>query len=209
MKSKVDAYITQKNLPVVKPIFLYEIQYDKATNSWLKYANWNEDVVFDGETYTKYPIEHDGVSENLDGKSTKVNLTIANADRNIQYYLENYNGLRDAQVNILQVFKDELSNPQVVDTMTFFVVDVGVNVGEARLVLALRYDAFAISLPRRLFYRGYCSHKFKGVACGYSGGETVCDKSLQRCVELGNVQRYGGFPAIPQRNVYKLNVSKS
>ena len=208
MKSAVTAYKTQKNSPLVKMIHLYEIQYDKVSNLWLRYANWPVDVTFDGQVYTKYAIKHDGVNEQLGGKIGRVNLTVANIDRNIQYYLENFSGLRDAQVNILQVFQDELTDPQVVDTMTFFVSSVSVKTATATFVLTPKYDAFTIQLPRRIFHRGYCSHLFKGDGCAYSGGESSCNKSLQRCVELGNVHRYGAFPAIPQKSVYKINVSK-
>jgi len=208
MKNATDAYKAQKNSPIVKMIHLYEIQYDKVGNQWLRYADWPVDVVFDGQTYSKFAVTHGSISENLEGKIGRVNLEIGNVDRNIQYYLENWNGLRDAQVNILQVFQDELTDPQVVDTMTFFVSSVSVKTATATFVLTPKYDAFTIQLPRRIFHRGYCSHLFKGDGCAYSGGESSCNKSLQRCVELGNVHRYGAFPAIPQKSVYKINVSK-
>jgi len=209
MKLKVDAYNTQKNKAVTKPIFLYEIQYDSVGNQWLRYTNWTTDVVFDGQTYTKYAITHDNISESLDGSAVKVKLKIGNVNRTIQYYLENWNGLRDAKVNILQVFFDELSTPSAVDLLTFFIADSAVDARDATFVLSSKFDVFDITLPRRKFYRSYCSHKFKDAGCAYSGVETTCNKSMQRCKELGNIHRYGAFPAIPQRNVYKVNVSEN
>jgi len=206
MKTATTEYKVRKNAELTKPIFLYEIQYDKVSNLWLRYCAWSEDIVFDGQLYTKYAIRHNQVRESLDSSVSKVNLEIANVDRNIQYYLENYNGLRDAQVNILQIFHDEVTDPQVVDSMTFFIADVSVNDNDAGFVLSSKFDVFDITLPRRKFYRGYCTHKFKDSGCGYSGLETTCNKSLQRCKELNNVHRYGAFPAIPQQNVYKVNV---
>lgn len=39
--------------------------------------------------------------------------------------------------------------------------------------------------------------RFKGAACGYSGGETACDRSYARCLELGNEANFGGFRWLP------------
>ena len=207
MKNVPTEFKTEKNKRLVTPIFLYEIQYDSVGNQWLRFANWHSDVVFDGQTYVKEVISHGSIRERLDGSATKIILTVGNIDRGIQYYLENWNGLRDAKVKLLQVFEDELSDPTVVDRMSYNIADSSVNTNEAKFVLSGTFDVFDITLPRRKFYRGYCTHKFKDGGCGYSAGETSCDKTLQRCTELGNTHRYGGFPAIPQGNIYKLNVS--
>lgn len=41
--------------------------------------------------------------------------------------------------------------------------------------------------------------KFKGTECGYSGGESTCDRSYARCVVLGNTNNFGGFRWIPKQ----------
>ena len=47
-------------------------------------------------------------------------------------------------------------------------------------------------------YSPSCRWKaFKGTECGYSGEETVCDRSYQRCVGLGNQINFGGFRWLP------------
>jgi len=206
MKAATDAFKQRKNQAVTKPVFLYSIQYDAVGNNWLHYADFPTDITFDGVTYTKFPIYHRDISERLDGSAFKVNLYIANVDRGIQYYLENYNGLREAKVEIRQIFYDEVLTPSVVDLSTFYVADAAVDSQKASLVLSSRFDVFDVQLPRRKFYRTYCNHIFKGAGCAYSGGETSCNKTIQRCKELGNIHRFGAFPAIPQRNVYKINV---
>jgi hypothetical protein len=37
-----------------------------------------------------------------------------------------------------------------------------------------------------------CPWAFKGTECGYAGGETLCDKSPERCSGLGNYVNFGG-----------------
>lgn len=39
--------------------------------------------------------------------------------------------------------------------------------------------------------------KFKGEECGYSGGETWCDRTYARCTTLGNTANFGGYRWLP------------
>lgn len=41
---------------------------------------------------------------------------------------------------------------------------------------------------------------FKGINCGYSGAETECNFTFQRCKELNHEDRFGGFPDISSKN---------
>jgi hypothetical protein len=55
-----------------------------------------------------------------------------------------------------------------------------------------------IRFPRNRIMKNQCRHKFKGSdgRCGYSGGETSCNKTLSRCRELNNSERFGGRPGV-------------
>ena len=47
-------------------------------------------------------------------------------------------------------------------------------------------------------YSPSCRWKvFKGTECAYAGAATTCDRSDQRCVDLGNQANFGGFRWIP------------
>lgn len=41
-----------------------------------------------------------------------------------------------------------------------------------------------------------CFYVFKSPECGYQGDEQECDKSFERCKQLGNIARWPGFPPI-------------
>lgn len=50
-----------------------------------------------------------------------------------------------------------------------------------------------------------CRWVFKGTECGYSGSETWCDKSYDRCTALDRSDYFGGFrflPAIMDREIW-------
>jgi len=42
-----------------------------------------------------------------------------------------------------------------------------------------------------------CPWPFKGTECGYSGSQTWCDQTYQRCSVLGNTNNFGGFRWLP------------
>jgi len=50
-----------------------------------------------------------------------------------------------------------------------------------------------------------CPWPFKGDECGYSGGETACDRTYNRCTALGNTDNFGGFrflPSIMEKDIW-------
>lgn len=52
------------------------------------------------------------------------------------------------------------------------------------------------STLRVMTYR--CPWRFKDSNCGYTGAETWCDKTYQRCQALGNTANFGGFPHLAE-----------
>lgn len=201
MKTVIDAFKEQKNAETVKPILLYSILYDEGSNSWLRLTNWTSSVVFDSITYTPYVVSHDSLSENLSGKMNIATMRLGNTSREIQAYLEQYDGLRQKKVVIKLVWFGELANDSCYMEDTFYVEDSSSDQSEVILTLAPALDVVDVRLPRRTFFRAYCLFDFKGSACGYVGAESSCNKTFQRCEELGNVSRFGGFPGIPMKRL--------
>ena len=54
-------------------------------------------------------------------------------------------------------------------------------------------------------YRTTCQvRRFKDCRCGYTGEETKCDRTLERCKELGNVENFAGYPQMYNELVIKV-----
>jgi len=201
MKTVIDAFKAQKNAETIRPILLYSIQYDAVSNLWLRYTSWPTTVNFDGVTYTPFTVSHDVIKEGLAGRVDMVTMRLGNVSREIQAYLENYDGLRQKKIVIRLVWYDEIGNPNCYMEDTFYVEDSSSNQAGVELTLAPSLDVLDIKLPRRTFFRGYCLFQFQGTDCGYAGAESTCNKTLQRCRELNNAERYGGFPGIPMKRL--------
>lgn len=45
-----------------------------------------------------------------------------------------------------------------------------------------------------------CLYVFKSPECGYQGDERECDKTFERCKQLGNAKRWSGFPLIKKES---------
>jgi lambda family phage minor tail protein L len=195
---------TEKNKSANQPIFLYTIyDYDGASNN-LTLAEYDTDIVYPtsgGLTYTRFPITHEFVGENSSGEIDTIRIKLSNISRLIQGYLEIYD-LRGKKVKITLVWANQLADADAKVEHIYYIDSYTANENDVELVLSSKFDVLDIQIPLRTYSRNYCLWKFKSTECGYSNGETSCNKTLARCRVIGNNLRFGGFPSIPNRRVY-------
>lgn len=193
-------FILEKNKLSNKPIHLYEVVAFDGTNSLL-FAGYDDDVVFNGKTYLKFPITHEAVGDNTTGEIDNVVVKVANVSQFIQNKLESYD-LRGKKVIITLVFANLLNNALNCIEHSYYIDSYTAGVEMAEFNCTSKFDLMKVELPARKYWRNYCTWKFKSTECGYAGEETVCNKTFQRCKVLANEERFGGFPSIPSRQVY-------
>jgi len=182
------------------PIFLYMLkEYDGVDD--LNFAGFDEDVTYNGTVYTRFPINHEFVAENNQGQIDQVKITLANVSRLIEFYLEQYD-FRGKKVIIRTVWADQLSDPDAYIDDVFYIDNYTADQSNVEFTLTGKFDVLGIDLPARRYARNYCVWKFKSAECGYAGAELTCDKTQQRCKQLDNYQRFGGFPSVPTRRIY-------
>lgn len=194
-------FITEKNKAENRPVYLYRVvEYDGSSDLLL--TNHDADVVFDGDTYTHFPVIHESVGDNSAGEIDQVNVRMANVSRLIQSYLETYDW-RGKKVIITAVFLDALDDADNALTHTFYIDNYTADEKDVNIVLTTKFDVLDVQLPLGSYNRNHCRWKFKSTECGYVGSETVCNKTKQDCRDnKSNITRFGGFPSIPQRRLY-------
>jgi lambda family phage minor tail protein L len=160
----------------------------------LRYAEYGQDVSFGGQTYYAAPIRSEPITENMAQEVDTINVSIANVDRSITYYVELYNGLRGCKVTIRTVFADLLDHADAYTDDIFYIVSSTITASAGSFILKSKMDLMGVTIPLRKFYREICQWKFKSTQCGYAGAGTTCDRTLTRCKALSNSLRYGGFP---------------
>ena len=191
------SYKKAKNSETVKPIYLYSILYNENTNSYKRYTSWPGGIEYDGIQYNHYPITHAPFKEDISGKIQKSNISLSNVNREVQALLDDNDGLRNKKITITQVWFEHIGDASAFISDTYYISDSVITELKAVLSIASPLDVLNIRLPRRSLTRVFCRFRFKGDECAYAGTETNCNKTLQRCRELENVHRFGGFPATP------------
>jgi lambda family phage minor tail protein L len=198
VRNLTNAFIEKTTLASNKPVHLYTIEdYDGASND-LHYTSHEANITFDGVLYTAFGISHSSVDENSAGEVDTVTLTLSNASRLIQAYLELYDW-RKKKVIIKQIWLDDLSTPTNVKEDSYYVDSYSASYESVSFILSTLFNLSGVQIPSRRYERNSCSWRFKGAECGYAGAETTCNKTLARCTVLANDSRYGGFPSIPGR----------
>ena len=193
---------SEKNKKENKPVYLYTIHdYDGNSNNLNLTGYRGDDIMYKDITYTSFPISYEYISENTKGEITGVVVKLSNVSRLIQAYLENYD-FRKKKVTIRQAFVNQLNEPDAYIQDVYYIDSYTADSLNVEFKLTSKFDILDVELPFRKFSRNYCSWKFKSSECGYSGGETVCNKTLTRCRQLGNQRRIGSFPAIPSKRIY-------
>jgi lambda family phage minor tail protein L len=194
-------FTSEKNAQTNKPIFLYTVYDYDGNNKNLNFAEYDSDVVYDDITYSAFPITHEVISENISGEIPSVNVTISNISRFLQAHLEAYD-FRNKKVSIKQVWADQLADTDAYIEDVYYIDSYTAGEAHVGFVLTSKLDILSVSIPARHYSRNYCQWKFKSTECGYSSSETACNKTLTRCRELSNQERFGGFPAIPSRRIF-------
>lgn len=191
----------EKNKRSNQPIALFILEDYDGNGNDLRFARWDTNITFDGETYNKFPITFQSIEENTQNALKHIRITICNVSRLIQSYLEDYD-LWDKKVVVRIVWANQLADADAKIDFTFYIDSYSANEEDVEFVCATKADIIDRQLPAEC-YLPMCRYKeFKGDQCGYAGAETECNRTPQRCKELDNYARFGGFPSIPGNRMF-------
>ena len=203
MKVTDATFIQEKNKQQNKPIWLFTLKNYDGANTNLCLTNWDSDITFNGISYLRFPIKIDFTSNNTQGQVDSLTLTIGNASRMMQAYLEQYD-LRGLAVDIQIVFADTLSDGTAFLKDTYYIDAYTADAQNVVLTLNTVFSILGLQLPARKYMGNYCSWRFKGTECGYAGSTSTCNKTTTACKTMNggsNILRYGGFVGIPTQRI--------
>lgn len=163
-------------------------------------VNNNEDVVFDGRTYVAFAFTVDQPKESSKGEIPSIQLAVANATRTLQAYVEAYQGGVGATVTMRIVNAGLLAENYAELTANFQVMACKCTAQWVTFTLGT-INPLNRPFPPHQYIANHCRFRFKGPYCAYVGAETACNRTLDRCQELGNTARFGGFPGLDGRGI--------
>ena len=164
-----------------------------------------EDITWKGETWTAFPFEMDAIKETSTGEVPRVDLRVSNVSRAIEGYLHEYdtyckaNGYSAIEVTVSLINYANVASDTPEVEYDFILVRPRTNSQWATFTLGAN-NPFLNRFPPSRMLKQNCRYKFQDERCGYmddSSGEGItCNKTLARCRELGNSERFGGTPGI-------------
>ena len=208
-------------------IELFSLQLTQAVNgvdsTFYYHAGTNEltaDVVFNGITYSAYPIEVDGFQMTAKGTLPRPLMKIANANSAISSLLVLYNPLQAkvTRIRTCKKFLDAVNfadgNPSADQTAKFedeiwYIDRVATESPQVvEFELTSKLDLTNLALPKRQVLE-HCPWIYRGTECGYTGtacfdlndkpttaANDVCAKRYTSCTKRFPTGKlpFGGFP---------------
>jgi len=159
----------------------------------------NENITWRTYTWVAFPFEIDEIGEESKGEVPQVVIRVSNISRAMELYIHDYddyiktNGFSPITVSIFVLNSENLGSDDPEVEHFFELKQPKTNALWATFTLGAA-NPFNKRFPQARILKGHCRFIFKGTLCGYTGGESECDKTLPRCRELLNQTRFGGFP---------------
>ena len=175
--------------------------------NWLKH-NLSY-LVYNGNEYLGAPLTHGEITKDDNSSVSKLNISLSNVALSISAIV----GTRG----------DVITNSPAVLTLVFLDVNTNTLIANSAQILyagkcnnlTLDYENASMDIETPLGgyekqcpvmkYRASCQvRRFKDCRCGYTGEETSCDRTFDRCKELGNEANFRGFPTMYEESVVKV-----
>ncbi len=199
MKELPANLITEKNKVYGSDPWITMLEITLTDSTVIRLCNNNEDVVYDGNTYTSFPFIIDPIISDAEGVIPALSLKVSNVTRFLQPYLESLNGGLNSTVKLTIVNTGLLTEDYTELELTFTVMGCSSSSQwvEWKLGMANPYNR---RFPLWRYLAEHCPWTFtEGVAvgvnveCSYIGAYTTCDHTLENCVLRENTANYGGY----------------
>lgn len=148
------------------------------------------DIVFNGNTYSRFPVEATGFKKAGSGTLARPSIRVANVTGLVSALTRTLDGLVGCQVIRTRIFSkyldavnfaggvNPLADPNAALTAEIWYVDRKANENGifVEFELAASFDVAGVKLPRRQCIQNVCPWKYRSAECGYAGG-AVADKT--------------------------------
>lgn len=203
---------------------LFELDCTTLGGTVLRFHNGKNalgsDVVWNGNTYSAFPIEASGFEFRGKGQLPRPTLRVANVTGLLGALVRSYQDLVGAKLTrrrTLVKYLDAVNFPggtnpsadpsaALPDDVYFIDRKATENKVLIEFELAAAFDVTGVQLPRRVVVQNICSWRYRGAECGYTGAtyldtndqpvgtleQDVCGKRLSSCKA-----RFGQFAELP------------
>lgn len=166
-------------------------------------------LMYEGERFLGAPLSHGDITKDDNSSVSKLNISLSNVGLSIS--------------SLVGARGDVITNSPAILTLVFLDVNTNQLIPNVQQVLyagncnnlTLDYESATMDIETPLGgferqcpamkYRASCQvRRFKDCRCGYTGEATTCDRTWDRCKELGNQENFRGFPTMYEELVIKV-----
>lgn len=164
---------------------------------------------FDGIDYIGAPLEHGEITQDDNSSVAKLEITVSNVGQGISGIIGNRgNVIGNAPATLTMVLLNINTNailPNTKQTLWYGKCNnLKIDNESAKMDIETPLGGYEYTCPVEK-YKATCNVRmFKDCRCGYTGSATSCDRTFERCKELGNQARFQGFISLPSETVIKV-----
>lgn len=156
----------------------------------IRLAQNTEDVVWNGQTWTKFWFEFDTIEDASADKVPELQVSTSNIGGQMEAEIIAHDNFEECTCIVRFVNSSCLDETTPIAQATFQIMKPIVDNITAALKLSAD-NPLLLSYPSWKYHGSLCQVPFKGDLCGYSGAYTTCAGTLAACLERGNQKRFG------------------
>lgn len=167
-----------------------------------------ESLTYDGQNYLGAPLSFDEIKKDDNSSVSKLGIQLSNVGLSVSGIIAQRGDIITSAPAVLTlVFLDVNTNTLLQDTKQVLFAgkcnNLKLDYENATLDIETSLGGYEIQAPA-MKYRTTCQvRRFKDCRCCYNGQETECDRTFDRCKELGNEDNFRGFPQMFSELVIK------
>lgn len=176
-------------------LYLVEIivNNENTADEHIRLARNVDNVVWDGETWSKSWFEIESIQEGSSGDVPELFLYTSNIGGLMEEEILSRDDLQDATCTVYLVNSNCLDETTPIYSATFDVMKVVCNNETVGIKISCP-NPYLQSFPMWKLHGSLCQYPvFKETRCGYVGAATSCDRTLATCISLSNSSRFGAF----------------
>ncbi len=168
-----------------------------------------ETLRYNGEDYIGAPLSFGEITKDDSTSVSKLNLQLSNVGLAISGIIgQRGDVITNAPAILTLVFLDLNTNTLIPDIKQVLYAgrcnNLKLDYENATMDIETTLGGYEIMAPA-MKYRTTCQvRRFKDCRCGYTGEETSCDRTFERCKELDNHANFRGFPQMYNELVIKV-----
>ena len=174
-------------------LVLLEVLYQNETA--FRLALNNENIIWQNNEYIAFPFEVGDISQNSEKELPTLELKVSNVNREVQSYLEQYQGGKNTKA-IIRVVNTNLLSEGAVFEETFSVLSSKADQNWVTFSVGCDFS-FYHRFPRTRYVANWCPYRYGDIECAcVNSSFKTCNGTLSNCRERGNSKRFGGFAGI-------------